>query len=104
MNTVLYQYQTTILIIIFRLEHPVTDLLKHNQEIDSMFPTNNETINSLVEKARDLWKKWIVLKMVFKIPKKVEQHKPVEKAANSNKFIEDSHSSPMDITVLDRKT
>lgn len=68
-----------------------------------MFPTNNETTNSLVEKARDLWKKWIVLKMVFKIPKKIEQHKPVEEVVNSNKLIEDSHSS-LDITVLDRKT
>lgn len=68
-----------------------------------MIPTNNETTNSLVEKARDLWKKWIVLKMVFKIPKKIEQHKPVEEVVNSNKLIEDSHSSPLDITVLDRK-
>lgn len=68
-----------------------------------MFPTNNEAINSLVEKARDLWKKWIVLKMVFKIPKKIEQHKPIEELVNSNKLIENSHSSLMDIPILDPK-
>lgn len=68
-------------------------------------PKNNEddeTINNLVEKARALWKKWIVLKIVFKIPKKVDNKQTEE--INSNKLSEGSHPSPTDITTLDRKT
>lgn len=66
-------------------------------------PTNNDNTeikNGLIEKARALWKKWIVLKMVYKIPKKIDQHKPIEMI--SNKLVEDTYPS-MDITVLDQK-
>lgn len=89
---------------IFSLEHPTKHSQKHCQEIDNIFPTKddgNETMNGLVEKARDLWKKWIVLKMVFKIPKKIDQPKTI-KETNSSKLPED-YSSSMDIAVLDQK-
>lgn len=80
---------------------------KHCQEIDGIFPTNNNdyemTVYGLVEKARDLWKKWIVLKMVFKIPKKIDQPKPSEEVMNSSKVVEDS-SPNFPITALDRRT
>ncbi|XP_025415197.1 uncharacterized protein LOC112686918 isoform X2 [Sipha flava] len=87
-----------------RLDYPVIELHKHIQEIDNLLPTNNnsETINVLVEKSRALWKKWIVLKMIFKIPKKTDQHKPIEEI-NLNKNNIDS-CSYMDISVIDRKT
>jgi len=55
-----------------------------------------------VKKARDLWKKWIILKMVFKIPKKTDQHKPI-KEINSNKSTENVYASSMDIPTIDRK-
>lgn len=62
-------------------------------------------VHGLIEKARDLWKKWIVLKMVFKIPKKIDKHKPSEELMNSSKIVEDlSPNFPMDITALDRRT
>lgn len=86
---------------LFSLEYPTTEL--HYEEINKLLPKNNETINGIVEKARGLWKKWIILKMVFKIPKKIDQHKPIEEI-NSRQLTEDSYSSPMDITSLDRKT
>lgn len=55
-----------------------------------------------MKKARALWKKWIVLKKVFKIPKKVDI-KPT-KEINTNKHSENSLSSHMNISALDRKT
>jgi len=55
-----------------------------------------------VEKSRALWKKWIVLKMVFKIPKKVDQHKPTTDK-NSSELIDNCYQSPVH-TTLDRKT
>lgn len=51
-----------------------------------------------MKKARALWKKWILLKMVFKIPKKIDRQKPIEKI-NLNKVNMDSY---MDISVIDR--
>lgn len=56
-----------------------------------------------MEKARHLWKKWIILKMVFKIPKKIDQHKSIEEINSSKQLNENSNSSPMDITALDPK-
>lgn len=41
---------------------------EHGQEVDKLLPDENN-MSSLVQAARVLWKKWIVLKMVFKIPK-----------------------------------
>lgn len=98
----------------FSLEYPASDLQKHCQEIDNIFPTINnddsETavslVHGLVEKARDLWKKWIVLKIVFKIPKITDQHKLYKELTNSSKIVEDSYLSPnppMDITTLDQR-
>lgn len=49
------------------LEYPVSKIVEHSQEVDKLLP--NETDSSLVQAARVLWKKWIILKMVFKIPK-----------------------------------
>lgn len=88
---------------LFSLEYPATELQNHYQEINSLLPKNSENVNDLVEKARDLWKKWILLKMVFKIPKLIDQQKPTEEI-NSKQLIENSNPSPMDITTLDQKT
>lgn len=54
-----------------------------------------------MDKSRALWKKWIVLKTVFKIPKKLDQHNATEKI-NSSKITGDC-PSPLAITTLDRK-
>lgn len=54
-----------------------------------------------MEKARVLWKKWILLKMVFKIPKKTDQYKLTEKF-NLKKIRQDFYSSLMDIPTLDQ--
>lgn len=88
---------------LFSLEYPTTELQNHYQEINNLLPKNCEKVNNLVEKARDLWKKWIILKMVFKIPKKIDQRKPIEEI-NSKQLVENSNPSPMDITALDQKT
>lgn len=85
------------------MENPALELITQSQEIDNILSKNNddnEIKNGLIEKARALWKKWIVLKMVFKIPKKIDQHKPIETI--SSKLVEDTYPS-MDITVLDQK-
>jgi len=59
-------YYNTFLI--FSLEYPLSQIKEHEQEIDKLLPhVNNKS--SLVQAARVLWKKWIVLKIVFKIPK-----------------------------------
>ncbi|XP_060834189.1 uncharacterized protein LOC132917458 [Rhopalosiphum padi] len=85
------------------LEYPATEIKNHCQEIDNLLPNDNGIINSLVKKSRALWKKWIVLKMVFKIPKKIDQHKPTTKI-NSSKLIDDRYQSSMVIPTFDRKT
>ncbi|XP_060861460.1 uncharacterized protein LOC132938562 isoform X2 [Metopolophium dirhodum] len=85
------------------LEYPATEIKNHFQEIDSLLPNDNEIKNSLVEKSRALWKKWIVLKMVFKIPKKIDHHKPPTDIS-ACKLIDNCYQSPVDITTLDRKT
>lgn len=74
--------------------------LQDIREIDKILPTNieNDETNSLVEKARALWKKWIVLKIVFKIPKKINQPKP-NTETNSVNFSDNA----MEITTLERK-
>jgi len=96
-------WNNTFILIFFSLEYPATEIQNHCQEIDSLLPNDNEIKNSLVEKSRALWKKWIVLKMVFKIPKKIDQHKPTTDI-NSSKLIDDCYQSPIDTTSLDRKT
>jgi len=90
-------------LIFFSLEYPATEIKNHCQEIDNLLPNDNGIINSLVKKSRALWKKWIVLKMVFKIPKKIDQHKPTTKI-NSSKLIDDRYQSSMVIPTFDRKT
>jgi len=94
-------WNNTFILIFFSLEYPATEIKNHCQEIDSLLPNDNEIKNCLVEKSRALWKKWIVLKMVFKIPKKIDQHKPTPDI-NSCKLIDNCYQSPMD--TLDRKT
>lgn len=91
----------TFILIFFSLEYPATEIQNHCQEINSLLPNDNEMKNSLVEKSRALWKKWIVLKMVFKIPKKIDQNKSI---TDSSKLINNGYQSPIDITTLDRKT
>lgn len=85
------------------LEYPATEIKNHCQKIDSLLPNDNKIKNSLVEKSRALWKKWIVLKMVFKIPKKIDQNKPTTEI-NSIKLVDNCYHSSLDITTLDRKT
>ncbi|VVC32419.1 Post-SET domain,AWS domain,SET domain,SRI, Set2 Rpb1 interacting [Cinara cedri] len=86
------------------LEYPPTEQQKHCQEIENILPTNNEDkTNDLVEKARALWKKWIILKIVFKIPKKMYQHNVI-KEIHSNKLTDESYALAMDIPVLDQNT
>jgi len=92
------------MLILFSLEYPATEIKNHCLEIDSLLPNDDEIINSLVKKSRALWKKWIVLKMVFKIPKKIDQHIKPTVEINSSKLLEDCYQSYMDITTLDRKT
>lgn len=41
---------------------------EHVQKIDTLLP-NDKLSSLLAQSARDLWKKWIILKMVFIIPK-----------------------------------
>jgi len=84
---------------LFSFDYPVTEL-QDIREIDKILPTNNEIdeTNSLVEKARALWKKWIVLKIVFKIPKKIDQPKPITET-NSAKFSDNA----VETTTLERK-
>ncbi|XP_060855766.1 uncharacterized protein LOC132933510 [Metopolophium dirhodum] len=50
------------------LEYPISQIKEHEQEIDKLLP-DVKNISPLVKAARILWKKWIVLKIVFKIPK-----------------------------------
>jgi len=50
------------------LEFPLLKKLEHISEVNRLLPDENDIL-PLVQSARDLWKKWIVLKMVFKIPK-----------------------------------
>lgn len=88
---------------LFSLEHPNTELQSHYQEINNLLPKNCEKVNDLVKKASDLWEKWMSLKMVFKIPKKIDQQKPIEEI-NSKQLVDNSNPSPMDITALDQKT
>jgi len=42
--------------------------LSQKEEVDKLFP-DEDNVSPLVQSARDLWKKWIILKMVFIIPK-----------------------------------
>jgi len=87
--------------IFFSLEYPATEIKNHCQEIDSLFSNDNGIINNLLEKSRALWKKWIVLKMVFKIPKKIDQHKST-KEKSSSKVIDDFYESSMNIRTIDQ--
>jgi len=64
----LVEYVRNIFIFIFSLEYPVSQIKEHEKEIDKLLP-NVENLSSLVKAARILWKKWIILKIVFKIPK-----------------------------------
>uniref|UniRef100_A0A2S2Q0E3 [histone H3]-lysine(36) N-trimethyltransferase n=2 Tax=Sipha flava TaxID=143950 RepID=A0A2S2Q0E3_9HEMI len=50
------------------LDYPVSKSEEHGQEIDKLLP-DDKNISLLAQAARVLWKKWIILKMVFKIPK-----------------------------------
>lgn len=86
------------------MDYPSAEFQKHSQEVENILPKNNEdeTINILVEKSRALWKKWIILKMVFKIPKKIDQNKVIEEI-DSNEFSAESYASAMYIPVLDEK-
>lgn len=52
----------------FSLDYPVSKSEEHGQEIDKILP-DDKNISLLAQAARVLWKKWIILKMVFKIPK-----------------------------------
>lgn len=82
------------------------ELQKQCQEIEKLLPNNNndeKTVNNLVEKARALWKKWIVLKLVFKIPKKIDLPKPPIEEINSKKVTENFYSSTMDTASFDNK-
>lgn len=54
--------------LIFSLDYPTSQIKEHEQEIDKLLPDVNN-LSSLVQAARILWKKWIILKIVFKIPK-----------------------------------
>ncbi|CAH1720992.1 unnamed protein product [Aphis gossypii] len=85
------------------LEYPATEIKNHCQEIDSLFSNDNGMINNLLEKSRALWKKWIVLKMVFKIPKKIDQHKSVKEKCSSE-VINDYYESSMNIRTIDQNT
>lgn len=53
---------------IFSLNYPISQIKEHEDEVDKLLPDVNNT-SALVQAARVLWKKWIVLKIVFKIPK-----------------------------------
>lgn len=66
------------------LEYPVSKSEEHSQEVDKLLPEDNSN-SPIVEAARILWKKWIVLKMVFKIPK-LERPKD-GKIINLNKML-----------------
>uniref|UniRef100_A0A2S2NNW2 [histone H3]-lysine(36) N-trimethyltransferase n=1 Tax=Schizaphis graminum TaxID=13262 RepID=A0A2S2NNW2_SCHGA len=50
------------------LNYPISQIKEHEDEVDKLLPDVNNT-SALVQAARVLWKKWIVLKIVFKIPK-----------------------------------
>lgn len=52
----------------FSSEYPLSKSEEHWKKIDKLLPEENN-FSSLIQVARVLWKKWIVLKMVFKIPK-----------------------------------
>ncbi|XP_050545151.1 uncharacterized protein LOC126907706 [Daktulosphaira vitifoliae] len=88
------------------LEYTSHESDKHCQEIENILPSypnsNDEAVN-FVEKARSLWKKWIVLKIVFKIPKKLEQQKleiPERVLHNIN---DDYDHTVHSIEILERK-
>lgn len=72
-----------IFFFIFSLEYPVTQIKEHEQEIDKLLP-DVENLSSLVQAARILWKKWIILKIVFKIPK---LDRPKEEGISHNNLI-----------------
>jgi len=50
------------------LEYPESKIEEHYLEVDKLLPDENNT-SELVNESRILWKKWITLKMIFKIPK-----------------------------------
>ncbi|XP_025196702.1 uncharacterized protein LOC112595635 [Melanaphis sacchari] len=50
------------------LKYPISQIKEHEEEVDKLLPDVSNK-SSLVQAARILWKKWIVLKIVFKIPK-----------------------------------
>lgn len=52
-------------------------------EVDKLLPDEID-ISPLVHASRLLWKKWIILKMVFKIPK---LERPKESKLNFNNFL-----------------
>lgn len=54
--------------LIYSLDYPVSKTEDHEREVDKLLPHINN-ISCIVKAARELWKKWIILKMVFKIPK-----------------------------------
>lgn len=87
--------------LLFSLELPTSEL-QDIHEIDKILPSNNENdeTNNLIEKSRTLWKKWIALKIIFKIPKKIDQHKPnIE--INSTELNDTSYPYPMEIATLE---
>lgn len=53
---------------IISLEYPLSQSEEHGKEVDKLLPDKNN-VSLLIQVARALWKKWIILKMVFKIPK-----------------------------------
>lgn len=67
----------------FSLEYPESKSEDHWLEVDKLLPDKNN-ISELVHASRLLWKKWIILKMVFKIPK---LERPKESKLNFNNFL-----------------
>lgn len=88
------------------LEYASHELDKHCQEIENILPSchnSNDDTENFIEKARSLWKKWIVLKIVFKIPKKMEQPKSVFPERVFNDINDDyDHTAFHGIEVLER--
>ncbi|XP_050438814.1 probable histone-lysine N-methyltransferase CG1716 [Adelges cooleyi] len=64
------------------LVYPVEKSIEHGQEVDKLLP-NEENISPLMLAARVLWKRWIILKMVFKIPKIDRPKEVIAKAVHS---------------------
>lgn len=50
------------------MKYPETKSTEHGLEVEKLLPNENN-IAPLTQEARVLWKKWITLRMLFKIPK-----------------------------------